>query len=261
MGIFNAIGLSVPKGKTLNDLAASAEKLGEASIYAHPDCTLYGRCWRIGAGLEVWTILYKAENGETSYANCRPGFRARYTQTIENWSLYEDRKEGEAAIKGFIETNGAEVFFQLQNLTEISPKNFDREILRVGLGGLAVRAEISLAAEEFLWQPLNETAKTIHIEQTYHRLCGKIRAFETLRNSHSEKDLYWIYLELKDFNLEILVNQMDLRGSDLQIGSFVKADVWLQGHIVSHSTRFSSYEGVDWSHSTVDFWKHFKKLN
>lgn len=261
MEIFNAIGLFLPKGKTLNDLAADAEKLGEASIYAYPDCTIYGRCWRIGAGLEVWTILYKAENGEIFNAGCRPGFRARYAQTIENWSLYEDRKEGEAAVRGFIEGNGAEVFFQLQNLTETDARNFDRETLRVSLGGLAVRAKISPSAEEFLWQPLHEATERIQIEQTYQRLCGKILAFETLRNSHSETDLYWIYLKLKDFNLEILVNQTDLRGTDLQIGAFVKADVWLQGHIISRSNGFLSYEGVDWSVSTADFWKHFKRLN
>ncbi len=261
MEIFNAIGLPLPKGKTLNDLAADAEKLGEASIYTRADCTLYGRCWRIGAGLEVWTILYESETGETFQAGCRPGFRARYAQNIENWSLYEDRKEGEAAVKGFVETSGTEVFFQLQNLTEISPKNFDGETLRVGLGGLAVRAEISNDDEDLLWQPLRETSETIHIEQTYHRLCGKIRAFETLRNQHSEKDLYWIYLSLENFDLEILVNQKDLRGSDLRVGVFIKADVWLQGHIVSRSTRFSSYEGVDWSASPVDFWRHFKRQN
>lgn len=261
MEIFNAIGLPLPEGKTLNDLAAAAEKLGEASIYARPDCTLYGRCWRIGAGLEVWTILYESKSGETFHAGCRPGFRARYAQNIENWSLYEDRKEGEAAIKGSIENGGAEVFFQLQNLTETDAKNFDCETLRAGLGGLAVRAEISAAAEDFLWKPLHETANAVHIEQTYHRLSGKILAFETLRNSHSEAELYWLYLELKDFNLEILVNQADLRGKDLRVGAFIKADVWLQGHIVSRSTRFSSYEGVDWSASTVDFWKHFKRQN
>lgn len=261
MEIFNAIGLPFLKGKTLNDLAADAEKLGEASISARTDCTLYGHCWRIGAGLEVWTILYESASGETFYAGCRPGFRARYAQNIEKWSLYEDCKEGEAAVRGFIENSSAEVFFQLQNLTEISPKNFDRETLRVALGGLAVRAEISGAEEDFLWQPLRETPETIHIEKTYRRLCGKIRAFETLRNPHSEKDLYWIYLALENFDLEILVNQKDLRGSDLRVGSFVKADVWLQGHIVSRSTRFSHYEGVDWSASPVDFWKHFKRQN
>ncbi len=261
MEIFNAIGLPIPKGKTLNDLAADAEKLGEASIYARPDCVLYGRCWRIGAGLEVWTILYDSGNGEIFYADCRPGFRAKYKQNIEKWSLYEDRKEGEAAVRGGIENRGAEVFFQLQNLTEVGAQNFDGETLRVGLGGLAAGAEVLTEREEFLWQPLQEATKTFHIEQTYHRLCGRVLAFESLRNPQSEKDLHWIHLRLKDFDLEILVSQKDLRGSDLRVGLFVRADVWLQGHIVSKSTYYSRYEGVDYSLPTADFWKNFKRQN
>lgn len=261
MEIFNAIGLPIPKGKTLNDVAADAEKLGEASIYVRPDCVLYGHCWRIGAGLEVWTILYGSENGETFYADCRPGFRAKYKQNIEKWSLYEDRKEGEAAVRGFIENRGAEVFFQLQNLTEVGTKNFDSETLRVGLGGLAVCAEVMTTETDFLWQPLHKTKKTFHIEQTYQRLCGKVLAYESLRNPQSETDLYWIHLALKNFDLEILVNQKDLRGGDLRVGLFIKADVWLQGHLVSKSTYYSSYEGVDWSAPTVDFWKSFKRQN
>lgn len=261
MEIFNAIGLPLPKGKTLDDLAADAEKLGEASIYKRPECVLYGHCWRIGAGLEVWTILYESESGEIYNAGCRPGFRAKYKQNIEKWSLYEDRREGEAAVRGFVENRGAEVFFQLQNLTEVSPQNFDRETLRVSLGGLAVSAEVSAGDEEMRWQPLHEAAETFHIEQTYRRLCGRVLAFETVRNSQSKKDLYWIHLELKDFNLEIIVNRKDLRGGDPRVGAFVKADVWLQGHIVSKSTYYSSYEGVDWSAPTVDFWKTFKRQN
>ena len=261
MEIFNAIGLPIPKGKTLNDLAADAEKLGEASIYSRPDCVLYGRCWRIGAGLEVWTILYESENGETFYADCRPGFRAKYQQNIEKWSLYEDQKEGEAAVKGCIENRGAEVFFQLQNLTEVGAANFERETLRVGLGGLAASAEVLAAESEFLWQPLHEKTENFHIEQTYRRLCGRVLSFESLRNPHSKTDLYWIHLALQDFNLEILVNQKDLCGNALRVGVFVRADVWLQGHIVSKSTYYSSYEGVDYSLPTVDFWTNFKRQN
>ena len=259
MEIFNAIGLPLPNRQKLDDLAVAAETLGEASIYKSPECVLYGRCWRIGAGLEVWTILYEAADGETFYADCRPGFRARYARNIENWSLYEDRKEGEAAVRGRLENSDAEVFFQLQNLTEVSAKNFDSEKLRVALGGLAVRVEVSAAAD-FNFSPLHARSE-IHIEQTYHRLCGQIKAFENLRNPHSSKDLYWIFVALKDFDLEILVNRQNLRGAKLQVGNFISADVWLQGHIVSRSTYRSNYEGVDRSASAADFWKTLKRCN
>lgn len=262
MEIFNAIGLQFPKGKTINDLAQNAEKLGEASVSTRPGCVLYGHCWRIGAGLEVWTILYKAGDGEVFYADCRPGFRAKYTQNIESWSLYEDEEEGDAAIAGKIEDFTTAVFFQLQNLTEVSPKNFERDILRVGLGGLALRAEVVVEGEDFLWQPLCETAENTDAEETYWRLRGKILAFETVRNTYSEKGLYWIHLELKNFNLEILVNQKDLRGAgNLRVGKYIEADIWLQGHVVSQSTYFSSYEGIDWSSHPADFWKSFKRQN
>jgi len=262
MEIFNAIGLPFPKGQTINDLAENAEKLGEASVSTRSDCVIYGHCWRIGAGLEVWTILYESEDGEVFYADCRPSFRAKYMQNIEIWSLYEDEEEGEAAIAGKIEDFSTRVFFQLQNLTEVSPKNFERDVLRVGLGGLALRAEIADTEADFLWQPLCETAGNHDLEETYWRLCGRVSAFDTLRNPHSKKDLYWIHLELKNFKLEILVNQKDLRGADdLRVGRFVKADIWLQGHVVSQSTYLSSYEGIDWSSQTADFWKSFKRQN
>ena len=262
MEIFNAIGLRFPKGKTINDLAQNAEKLGEASVSTRPDCVIHGHCWRIGAGLEVWTILYESGDGEVFYADCRPGFRAKYTQNIEVWSLYEDEEKGDAAIAGKIEDSNTKVFFQLQNLTEVSPKNFARKILRVGLGGLALRAEIADNDEDFLWQPLRKTEGNADVEETYWRLCGRILAFEAVRNTYSKKGLYWIHLELKNFNLEILVNQNDLRGANgLRVGKHIKADIWLQGHVVSQSTYFSSYEGIDWSSQPADFWKSFKRQN
>nr|MBA3599918.1 hypothetical protein [Acidobacteriota bacterium] len=115
MEIFNAIGLKIPKGKTLSDLAEDAERKGEASLSTRPSCVIHGRCWRIGGGLEVWTILYESETGEVFFADCRPGFRARYRQNLSDWCLFETEAEGEAAIEGYTENYGIKVFFQLQN--------------------------------------------------------------------------------------------------------------------------------------------------
>lgn len=261
MEIFNAIGLEIPHGKTLNDLAEDAEQRGEASISTRSDCVIYGHCWHIGAGLEVWTILYQSETGDVFYADCRPGFRAKNKQNLKKWSLYEDEEEGEAAIEGWTEECGAKVFFQLQNLTEISPKNFEQKLLRVALGGLAVRAEVSATEENSFWKPLYEIEGNAKKEETYWRLCGKVLTFEALRNPHSGSDLYWINLDLDEFELEILVSQSDLRGGKLRVGAIIKADIWLQGHIVSESTYHSNYEGIDWSARPVDCWKNFKKEN
>ncbi len=261
MEIFNAIGLKIPKGKTLSDLAADAERRGEASLSTRSGGTVHGRCWRIGLGLEVWTTLYESETGEVFYADCRPGFRARYRQNVGDWSLLEDRKEGEAAVSGCTEIGDDPVFFQLQNLTETGAKNFERKFLTVGLCGLAYRAEVSKQDEDSEWKPLRKTKGNSKADETDWRLCGRVVKFNALRNPFSGHDLYWIYLSMDDFRLEILVNQDILKGDGLRVGATVRADVWLQGHIVSQSTFLSNYEGVDWTQNPADFWKDFKKLN
>jgi len=261
MEIFNAIGLEIPQGQTLTDLAENAERRGEASLSTRSGGTVHGRCWRIGLGLEVWTTLYESKTGEVFYADCRPGFRARYTQNINCWALHEDEKEGEAAVEGGIEDYAERIFFQLQNLTEVGAKNFERKILTVGLCGLAYRAAVSKQDEGLEWKPLRKTEGNAGSDETDWRLCGRVISFNTLRNPFSGHDLYWLHLDLGNFRLEILVNRHILKGGEPRVGATVKADVWLQGHIVSQSTFFSNYEGVDWSANPADFWKKYKKLN
>ncbi len=259
MEIFNAIGLKIPKGKTLSDLAEDAERKGEASLSTRPSCVIHGRCWRIGFGLEVWTILYESETGEVFFADCRPGFRARYTQNLSDWSLFETEAEGEAAIEGYTENYGVKVFFQLQNLTEAAAGNFEQKKLTVGLCGLAYHAEVSAREEKSYWKSSKTNASKT--DKTNWHLCGKVIEFNALRNPFSGSDLYWIHLDLGNFELEILVNRHALTGSDLCVGATIKAKIWLQGHIASRSTFYSNYEGVDWSVNPVDFWKQFKKQN
>lgn len=262
MEIFNAIGLDVFKGKTLNDLAENAEKFGEASLSMRGGGVIHGRCWRIGDGLEVWTIHYESAIGEISYADCRPGFRARFAQKINSWSLFEDEEEGEAALEGYTESAAVRVFFRLQNLTEIQAVNFKRKSLNVGLCGLARRAAVSAADEDFQWKPLSESSPVSKADRNDWSLCGRVLDFKLLCNPHSGKNLYWIYLNLGDLALEILVNRRTLRGANrLRVGAMVKADIWLQGHIAGQSSTHSSYEGVDWSVGTSAFWKNLKKLN
>jgi hypothetical protein len=261
MEIFNAIGLEIPQGQTLSDLAEDAERRGEASLSARSGGTVHGRCWRIGLGLEVWTTLYESKTGEVFYADCRPGFRARYTQKINSWTLYEDEQEGEATVEGGIENYAERISFQLQNLTEVGAKNFEQPILTVGLCGLAYRAEVSEQDEAPEWKPLRKTEGNAGSNEIDWRLTGRVISFNALRNPFSGHDLYWIHLDLGNFRLEILVNRHILKGGELRVGATVEADVWLQGHIVTQSTFLSNYEGVDWSGNAADFWKNFKKLN
>ena len=98
---FEAIGLDVPSEKDFNYLAERAGDQGEATQLLRRGAVLHGRCWKLGEGLEVWTVLYESGTGDIFYADCRPGFRARYTQRISPWALTEYDEEGEAIVHGY----------------------------------------------------------------------------------------------------------------------------------------------------------------
>ena len=74
---FEAIGIDVPSEKDFNHLAERAGDQGEPTQLCRRGAVLHGRCWKLGDGLEVWTVLYESGTGEIFYADCRPGFRAR----------------------------------------------------------------------------------------------------------------------------------------------------------------------------------------
>lgn len=259
---FEAIGLEVPNETAFHDLAEDVGKRGEVSRLPRKSGVLHGRCWKLGEGLEVWTVLYESQTGEVFYADCRPGFRARFAQRISPWIMTEFDEEGEAIVHGFIEDTEREVLFALQNLTEVQSSIFQQNTLLVGLCGLAHRAEV-LSTQYVLpyWKSYDELAVNVIENEHYWSLCGEVIGFRAVRNPFTGSDLYWIYLNLGDFNLEILVNQRTLAGENLFVGAFIKADIWLQGHIVNEPARRSAYEGVDHSVRTVDFWKKFKRFN
>ncbi|HEY0659275.1 MAG TPA: DUF3881 family protein [Pyrinomonadaceae bacterium] len=258
---FDAIGIEIANEAAFNDLAEDVGKRGEASRLTRKSGILHGRCLKLGEGLEVWSVLYESESGEVSRADCRPGFRARFAQKVAPWVMTEIDKEGEAVIHGFIADTETEVLFELQNLTEVGTRIFERNVLRVGLCGLAYRAEVLKTAEKSYWRAFDEIALNIADTENDWSLCGTVLAIDSLRNHLSGTDLYWIYLDLGEFKIEVLVNQRALIGEDLQIGAYFKADVWLQGHILSENPARNSYEGVDRRHRPADFWKNFKRLN
>ncbi|MEP6902739.1 MAG: DUF3881 family protein [Actinomycetota bacterium] len=258
---FDAIGLEILNETAFNDLAEDVGKRGEVSILQRKSGVLHGRCLKFGEGLEVWTLLYESVKGEVVYADCRPAFRSRYPQKISPWILTEFAEEGEAVIHGFIEDSETEVLFQLQNLTEVSTIVLEQTTLRVGLCGLAYRAEILEKSVKPFWKSYDELTLNVVEKENDWSLCGRVIAFDTLRNSQSGSDLFWIYVDLGKLQLEILVNQRALQGEKLQIGAFIKADIWLQGHILTETAKRTGYEGVDWSIRPADFWKAFKKPN
>jgi hypothetical protein len=258
---FDAIGIEITNEAAFNDLAEDARIRGEVSRLTRKSGVLHGRCLKFGEGLEVWTMLYESGTGEVSYADCRPAFRARYAQKISPFIPTEFDEEGEILIHGFVEDTDTEVLFELQNLTEVGAQIFEQSSLRVGLCGLAYKARVSKKSEKIYWKSFDETPANVNASENAWSLCGKVISFETLRNGFSGSDLYWMYLDVGELKIEILVNQRAIKGAKLQIGTFVKAEIWLQGHIIQKNAFRSGYEGVDQSQRTVDFWKSFKKKN
>src|SRR5437660_12275501 len=98
---FETIGLEVPSEKAINFLAERAENQGEPTQLLRRGAVLHGCCWQLGEGLEVWTVLYESETGDVFYANCRPGFRARYVLCVAPRALTNDDYEGVAVIHGY----------------------------------------------------------------------------------------------------------------------------------------------------------------
>jgi hypothetical protein len=258
---FQTIGLEVPSERAFNHLAERAGDHGEPTRLLRRGAVLHGRCWKLGQGLEVWTVLYETGTGEIFYADCRPGFRARYTQKISPWALTEYDEEGEAVIHGYCNGTDMEVLFEHQNLTEVGASSFRAQELHVGLCGLAYRARVSERPNRSRWQTLESTAPTRAAHENDWSLCGRVIAFKSLQNPLSGTELIWIYVDLDRLKLEVLVNKRALRGSQLSVGSTITAEVWLQGHVLDEQALRSRYEGVDLAFGTAQFWSSLRKLN
>lgn len=260
-GTFEAIGLEVPSEKDFNYLAERAGDQGEPTQLPRRGAVLHGRCWKLGEGLEVWTVLYESGTGEIFYADCRPGFRARYTQRITPWALTEYDEDGEAIVHGYCDGTETEVLFELQNLTEVGPEGFRAQELYVGLCGLAYRARVSQSrTERAEWQPLEEAAPSRAAHENDWSLTGRVVSFKPLRNPLSGGELYWVYLDLERLKLEVLVNRRTLRG-ELALGAMLSAEVWLQGHVLDRRALLSRYEGTDTAYTTASLWSHLRRRN
>ena len=258
---FEAIGLDVPSEKDFNYLAERAGDQGEATQLLRRGAVLHGRCWKLGEGLEVWTVLYESGTGDIFYADCRPGFRARYTQRISPWALTEYDEEGEAIVHGYSDGTETEVLFELQNLTEVGPESFRAHELHVGLCGLAYRARICARSERAHWRSLESCAPARAAHENDWSLCGRVLSFKPLRNPLSGGELYWAYLDLDCLKLEVLINQRTLRGGALTVGATIAAEVWLQGHVLDSRALQSRYEGLDRAYAPADMWTRLRRRN
>jgi hypothetical protein len=142
-------------------------------------------------------VLYESGSGDLFYADCRPGFRARYIQKIAPWALTEYDEEGEAVIHGYREGTDCEVLFELQNLTEVGPAGFGAQELHIGLCGLAYRARVRRGKGKTRWMPLEKAAPARAAHENDWSLSGRVIAFKPLRNPLSGGELFWIHLDLE----------------------------------------------------------------
>jgi hypothetical protein len=270
--VFEAIGFEVVDEESYNLLAEYTENSGEHSLIYRGDAALHGRCWKLGQGLEVWSVLYETPT-ETYYADCRPSYRSRYVHTLQPWELSEYDEDGEAIIRGRVST-GSEVIFELQNLTEINQREFRNPRLQVALAGLAsdvyahagqpdlgIRGGLNRRAPGHRFvQSSTQPVKGEESCETDYEICGTVLAYRKLRNSVTESDLLWLYLDATTIRLEVLASLRALAGNPM-VGDTVSAKIWLQGHILEETDILARYEGVDHEYLKSDFWSTLKRGN
>src|SRR5262245_48504346 len=236
--IFDAIGFELPDEDSYDVLAEYAELNGERSLVYRGSAALHGRCWKLGRGLEVWSILY-GNGDDMYYADCRPAFRSRYPRTIKPWELIEYEEGGEAIVRGSL--SGTEVAFELQNITSVNPRVFQQPRLDVALAGLAYSAHVQRpggsVAETGRFEPIEKKPpESEEICENDYLISGSIRAWREIQNPVTGSELIWIYLDASKICLELLVNRRSLRGR-LKIGSLVTARLWLQGHVLDEADK------------------------
>lgn len=262
--LFDAIGFEVGDEGSYNLVSEHAETNGEQSQAGHDACTLSGRCWKLGGGIEVWSVIY--EGGSELYtADCRPAFRSRFVSVLEPWELIEYDEDGEAVLCGSL-GSCTDVVLELQNLTEINPRLFREPRLLIGLAGLAYSDSVQLHTPNG-WKTagmgyrfeLAEQSGNEACENDYE-ICGRVLAWRSLRNPVTSGELVWMYVDVSALRLEILANRRALR-SRVRVGSLISANVWLQGHILSDTDVNARYEGVDHDFELSDFWAGLRREN
>ena len=265
--LFDAIGFKVTDEDSYNLLVECVESHGQRSRAERASASLHGRCWKLGDGLEVWSIIYE-QDGQWYYADCRPAFRSRYVRHVLPWELIEYEEDGEAIVRGFLEGE-AEIAFELQNITEINQGVFRQPYLHVALAGLAYIARIiplpasapSVKGAIYLFEPAEQTgAVSDEFCENDYLISGRVLAWRELRNPITSTDLVWMHVDVESARLEVLVNRDALDGQP-KVGAWLTANVWLQGYVLEEAEILARYEGVDLDYETGDFWAKLKRDN
>ena len=265
--LFDAIGFEVADERSYNLLVEYVENNGQRTRAGRGDAALHGRCWKIGDGLEVWSILYQRAS-ELYYADCRPAFRSRYVRRLEPWELVEYDEDGEAIVRGRL-SGSRDVVFELQNLTELDDSVFHELHLQIALAGIAYAARVrSVPVSK---QPAIASGYRFELAEKLegfaekacendYVISGRVLAWREIRNSVTAAELVWIYVDAGALRLEVLANRRVLRGQ-LKIGAEITANIWLQGHVLEERDISARYEGVDREYELADFWSGLRRWN
>ncbi len=264
--LFQAIGFEVADEHSYNLLVEYVETNGQRTRSQRGDAALHGRCWKLGDGLEVWSILYE-RGADLYYADCRPAFRSRYIRTILPWELVEYDEDGEAMVRGGVPGAPA-VVFELQNLTELNDAVFRESQLHVALAGIAYAARVRPSSSS---QPVTDPPQRFELAERIegfadkscendYVISGRVLSWRDIRNPITAADLVWIYVDAASIRLEVLANRRALRGQ-LTIGAEITANIWLQGHVLEESDISARYEGVDREYEQADFWAGLRRGN
>jgi len=264
--LFEAIGFEVADEHSYNLLVEYVETNGHRTRAQRGDAALHGRCWKLGNGLEVWSILYE-RGAEMYYADCRPAFRSRYVRTVLPWELVEYDEDGEAIVRGGV-PGAPEVVFELQNLTELDDAVFRESHLHVALAGIAYAARVQPSGgSKRRSEPPHRFELAERLEGFADKACendyvvsGRVLSWRDVKNPVTAAELVWIYVDASVIKVEVLVNKRALRG-ELSIGAEITANIWLQGHVLEENDMLARYEGVDREYEQADFWARLRRGN
>lgn len=263
--LFEAVGFEITDEDSYNLLVEDVEFNGQRSRVERQDAALDGRCWKLGDGLEIWSVLYE-HGAEVYYADCRPAFRSRYVRVVGPWELTEYQEDGEAVVRCTIH-GGPEIIFELQNVTELNQGVFRESHLHVALAGIAYSARAHPAGSKQAADaaPRFELAERVteFAEQACENdyiISGQVLAWRELQNPATGATLVWIYVDAGKIRVEVLASREALSGQ-LSIGAALTANIWLQGHVLEEADITARYEGVDRSYETGEFWTRLRREN
>jgi hypothetical protein len=255
--MFRAIGFHVPDEAAYNTLAETAEALGEETRIDRRGATLHGRCWRVGYGLEIWTVLRESRDG-LFYVDCRPAFRPKYVHALGPWELVEYEEDGEAVVEGRIGRGTSPVSFELQNLTELASETFLSPRLNVGVAGLAYDLKPAATDRPLGLRASDREGAAPPPDGNDYVVVGRVEKCVPLVNPLTSANLHWLHLNAGDVRLEVVANS---EGRDLAPGDVLEAEVWLQGYVLTEDTVKARYEGRDPEWEMSEAWSLLRRGN